>query len=174
MDAIENLKTRRSIRKFQNKEIDDDVLNEILDCARHALSSHNSQSWEFVVVTDVGIKEKLSEAHQWSDFVKTAPVVVVVCINNKLASFRPSEIATSAVAAENLMLAAHAKGLGSCWVYIKDNEDTRVSKYVKDLLKIPEHSDPLCMIPIGYPDQKPGVKKLRDLETIVHRNGFQI
>lgn len=172
MDALQCLKTRRSIRKFQNKRVEESIIQEIIDCARHAPSSHNTQPWEFIVVEDSSTIEKLSGTHQWAGFIKTAPIVIIPCINENLVEFKPNDIASVSVAVQNLMLAAHAKGLGTCWVYVKDNEDELVTQQVRKIIDLPGHIDPLCMVPLGYPDQTPGQKKLRPLEEIVHKEKY--
>lgn len=168
MDAIECIKTRRSIRKFQDKSVPDDIIEDILDCARNAPSANNAQSWSFIIVKDKGVKDRLAKVQSWSSFISSSPVCIVVCCDATFNQFRPAKYLNSACAAQNIMLAAHAYDLGACWCYVKDLDDPSVEGKVKDILKISEGVEVLCMIPIGYPDEKPHPKKVKGLEKIVH------
>jgi len=173
MDAIECIKTRRSIRKYANKKVTDKVLRELVDCARHAPASHGAQSWEFVLVRDSVTKEKLSKIHKWGGFVKDAQAVIVVCYDKGKLKFSPSDIINPSLAAENILLAAHSIGLGACWVFVKEYDDPDVEQKAKELLGIPENIGVLCMIPVGYPNEKPVGKKLREIDDVLHLEKWQ-
>lgn len=162
MDAIKCLKTRRSIRKYTAETVTDKQINEILECARNAPSAHNCQSWEFIVVKDEKKKTQLSQVHQWAGFVKDAPVVIVTCHNKNRDTFTPPSTNrfTPAVAVENILLAAHALGLGACWVYVKDDKEPNIEENVKKILDLPENLEVICQVPIGHPNEKPHIKKL--------------
>ncbi|MCD6229623.1 MAG: nitroreductase family protein [Candidatus Diapherotrites archaeon] len=150
------------------KDVPDKLITELIDCAIHAPSSCNTQPWEFIIIRNKETKEKLSEAHRWCSFIKDAPVVIVVCFDSNKLNLSPSNIATTSVAAENILLAANSLGLGTCWVYIKDYNEPEIEQKVKNTLSIPEHINALCMIPVGYPASKPTSKKLTEIEEIIH------
>lgn len=171
MNALEAIRTRRSIRSFSNKEVSEESIRKLIDCARRAPSSHNRQPWQFIVVGEEGLKSKLSKVHQWSGFVKDASKVVVVCYEKERTEFMPSGIINPALATQNILLAAHSLGLGACWVYVKDFDDREVEDSVKEILEIPEEIGVLAMVPIGYPDEEPKEKDLRDVGEITHSNG---
>lgn len=173
MDAVECIKTRRSIRKYASKKVSDEILKELIDCARHAPISHGAQSWEFVLVKDKAAKERLSKIHKWGGFVKDAQAVIVVCYDKTRLKFSPSDVINSSLAAQNILLAAHSLGLGACWVFVKDFDDPDVEQNAKELLNIPENAGVLCMIPIGYPDEKPAHKKLREIDDVLHMEKWQ-
>jgi len=168
MKLIDCIKTRRSIRKYKDKEVSDDVIRELIDCARHAPSSCDTQPWEFVVIRDKAVREKLSQIHKFASYVKGAPVVIAICYDEKRCTYSPSNYLSSAAATENLLLTIHDKGLGSCWTYVKDFEDPEIEVKVKKILKVPDNIGVLCLLPIGYPDQKPVKRELRSVEDIVH------
>ena len=111
MDAIEVLKTRRSVRVFADRPVDRRILEDLVDCARLAPSARNVQPWEFVVVDD---RQKLRELAALTDhgrFIAQAPAcIVVLCQTTKY------YLEDGSAATENLLLAAHAYGLGACWV----------------------------------------------------------
>lgn len=172
MDTIDCIKTRRSIRKFQKKEVSDEIIKDIIDCARHAPSGHDAQLWAFVVVKDKKKLELLSKAQKWSSFISNAPICIVVCCVPGPNNVKPSTYFSATCAAENIMLAAHSYGLGTCWCYVKDFDDSSVESRVKKILDIPKDIEVLCMIPVGYPDEKPEARKLKDYEEIVHNNSW--
>ena len=168
MDILECVKKRRSVRQYKTDDVSDDVVLSLIDGARYAPSSHNCQSWEFIVVRNLDTKEKLSNLHRWAGFVKTAPVVIVVCYNTEINKNVPSNIITPAIATENLLLMATSYGLGACWVYIKDFVEIDVEKKAKEILNVPLGFDVLCMVPMGYLLNDVPQKKLRSVDDMVH------
>lgn len=169
MDAIECLKTRRSIRKYKNKEVSDKLIREVIECACCAPSAMNSQPWEFIVVKKLDLKTKLSSVHKYCGFLKDAPVVIVVCCNKDRLNFSPSsDLLSPAAAIENLLLAAHANGLGACWIYIKDFDEPEIELKVKDILDLPDNQIVISQVSLGWPDQIRGKKKLLDFDRVVH------
>lgn len=169
MDAIECIKTRRSVRKYMDKDVPDHLIDEILDCAMKAPSAHNKQPWSFIVVKDKNKIKKLSELHQWSSFVSGAPVCIVVCLTKETKSdFQPSMYLSVAAAIQNMLLAIHSLGLSSCWTYLKDFEHTLAEDGAKKLLNIPDDVEAICMLPIGYSDQKIPGRFLKDKKDLVH------
>jgi len=164
MDTIEVIKTRRSIRRYLDKEIPEDILMDILDCARLAPSGHNVQPWRFVVVTDREIKERLTQITRYGKFIKDAyAIVAVFCEKDAPCVFEDASAAT-----ENIILAAWNYGIGSCWIgsYKGDH-----SKETEKLLNCPDTHELVTMVTLGYPDEKP-VRKKKSLEEVVSFNTF--
>ncbi|MCD6403087.1 MAG: nitroreductase family protein [Candidatus Aenigmarchaeota archaeon] len=155
MDVLECIKTRRSIRLYQKRDVPNHLIGLILDAATRAPSAGNLQPWEFIVVRDPERKEMLWRASLKQDHVKHAPVVIVVCANVKKVAARYGKrgerlyaIQDTAAAIQNMMLAAHAIGLGTCWVGAFDEEEVKVA------CSIPEHIRPVALITVGYPAEK--------------------
>lgn len=154
MDVLDCIKSRRSIRSFKSKEVEDEKINEILDSAKYAPSAGNLQARDFIVVKDKKIKEKLSFASCGQIFISTAPVVFVVCADKSKAS-RYGERAVfyslcdCCASIENMMLSGHYLGIGSCWVGAFDEPE------VKKILNIPESIKVCALVPMGYPDGNP-------------------
>ncbi|MGI6621712.1 MAG: nitroreductase family protein [Acetivibrionales bacterium] len=164
MNTIEVMKTRRSIRKYQKKEIPNDILMDILDCGRLAPSGHNAQPWRFVVVTDQELKEKLTQITRYGRFIKDAyAVIAVFCEKNAPCLFEDASAAT-----ENIILAAWHYGIGSCWIGSYRREH---SKETEKLLNCPDTYELVTMLTLGYPDEKPERKK-KSLEEAVSFNSF--
>jgi len=168
MEAIECIKSRRSIRKFEKKEIPKEVIEKILDCARHAPSSRNSQPWEFILVRSEEKKKKLAElkGKENEEAMLTAPLLIIVCSDRRKSKARWIEDAVCA--AQNILLAAHSLGLGSVYITGYSTRDPNVEVEIRKILRLPEHVIPVCIIPIGYPAEKPEPKELRELNEIVH------
>lgn len=160
MNGLEMLKLRRSVRNFSNRKIDDNIIEEILDCARLAPTARNVQPWIFVMVKDDKLKEQLSQITSPNgSFISRAPICIVVfCKETKY------YLEDGCAATMNILLAATYFGLGSCWV-AGDKKD--YSDKVRELLKIPSEYKLISLIPIGYPDSKneSGInkKKLREI-----------
>jgi nitroreductase len=167
MQALSCLKTRRSIRKFKNTPVSQEIIDNIIDCARRAPSAHNYQPWAFIVVRDQLKKEKLSQIQPWASFVAEAPVCIALCMTDAGVDFSPSNYLSVACAGENILLATHAQGLASCWVYVKDFNKSAVEKKAKDILAVPENVELIGLFPIGYPDQEIKSRNLKDKSEIM-------
>ena len=173
MDVFEAIRTRRSIRAFTEEEVSEETIEKILDAARWAPSAGNIQPWIFVVVKRMEIKRRLAEAALNQFFIEEAPVVIVVCADQERSGMYYGSrganlycIQDTAAAAQNILLAAHALGLGACWVGAFDEEEVRL------ILRAPKRIRPVAIIPIGHPAEKPGAIFKRPLSQIVRRETF--
>lgn len=158
----------------------DSTIQHLLDLARHAPSSMNGQPWHFVVIRDRKTKEEIAEIKNRycprekqsypADFLRDAPVIIVICVDKQLSFQRDLE--NSVLAAANLMLAACAGGLGSVYMSAYASDDPRLSEEIGRTLKIPEGIRPVTILPLGYPNEAPEPKELRPLEEVVHLERF--
>lgn len=145
MEVRKAIESRRSIRKYEKKEIPRKVLEELLDAARVAPSSGNRQAWEIVVVTDDEMKSRLVPVSGGQDFVGECSAYLVG-VSDPSRDFSPVDVT---IALDHLSLRAVELGLGTCW--IGDFEPMRV----KEILGIPaDHEVPVCMT-LGYPSVVP-------------------
>ena len=111
MDAIEVLKTRRSVRAYIGVPVPREIIEDVIDCGRLAATAVNIQPWEFVVVTGREMLRSIAQTTDHGKFISDAPVcVVVLCEDTKY------YLEDGSAAAENILLASRAHGLGSCWV----------------------------------------------------------
>jgi len=157
--------SRRSIRRYENKRVPEDVLNKILEAGRQAPSAHNKQPWRFIVITDDEIKEKLSQG-KWNSFVKDSAFTIVGCgYIGDLYGCRWSTIDT-AIALQNMVIAAWALGIGSCWVGDFQEDE------VKRLLNIPDDWKVISLVAFGYPAEQPTGRWKKPLDEIVNYNKF--
>lgn len=167
--VMENITTRRSVRKFLKRDVSMADIYKLLDAARHAPSEGNQQPWEFIIVKDKKMKETLAEAAHGEELVIEAPVVIVACINMKIAGAVYGErglklyaIQSVAAAIENLMLAANAMGLGTNWVGAFSEPKVAVP------LRCPEHVRPAALILVGWPAEAPKKPERHEIADFAH------
>jgi nitroreductase len=180
MEIDETIKGRRSIRKYQSREIPDSVIKELLGLAAQAPSSMNGQPWYFIVVRAERTKEKLAEIKNRycpiekqdykADFLREAPVIIVVCVDKQKSYER--EIENGVLATANLMLGAYSRRLGSVYLSAYRMGEPRISQEVKQVLNIPQTIDPITIVPLGYPNEIPEPKNLRPLEDMIYYETF--
>jgi nitroreductase len=148
MDAIECLKTRRSIRAFTDEAVPTEVVEEIIDCARLAPSAVNRQPWQFVAVRNGEVRKQIADACDGSgEFIAQAPVCIAVFCEKSTYYLEDGCAAT-----QNILLAAHAVGLGSCWVA---GDKKPHAETVLHLLGAPENHTLVSLIALGKAAQEP-------------------
>lgn len=180
MDTIDAIRSRRSVRKFSNRAVEPEKLQTVLDAVRFSPSWANMQCCRLIVVQDAALKEKMSEmsyvetffapkgykSNPAQDALAQAPVVIVACADpTHSGDLRGQKyyLTDVGIAAENLMLAAHAIGLGSVFVGVFDEEQ------LGDLLDIPKEFRIVGLFPLGYPLETGKVGPPRKpLEEIVY------
>ncbi|TZE81898.1 nitroreductase family protein [Calorimonas adulescens] len=149
MDAILN---RKSIRKYKNIKVSDEIVQELLRAGMAAPSAGNEQPWEFIVLRDKEIMKKIAEVHPYSQALLNADVAIVVCGDESKELLKGFWVQDCSAATENILLAAEDKGLGAVWlgVYpVKGRVDA-----IKRLLNLPDSVIPLSIVPVGYPDEQ--------------------
>ena len=147
--ALGLIHSRRSIRSFTAEQVSSAQVQSLLEAAMAAPSARDRRPWEFVVVTDGGIREQLAQTHQFSGVARKAPLVIVVCGHPQVA---PHWVQDCSAATENILLAAVGLGLGAVWVGIHPAIERET--YVRQVLGIPAAVRPLCLIPIGHPAEE--------------------
>lgn len=178
-DFMEIIAGRRSIRRFQAKEVPDEDLTTILEAVRWAPSWANTQCWEVVAVKDPSIKQRLQEilsaANPAKKAMVEAPVVMVLCGRRGVSGCYSGKPTTKlgdwfmfdiGLATQNLCLAAHALNLGT--VIIGSFSHDRA----KEILGIPDGYEAVALIPLGYPAHEVGQSHRKELSEFVHYDGF--
>lgn len=166
MNFLELTDKRYSVRDYSDREIEKEKLDYILECARMAPSATNAQPWVLYVITDNQVKEKILNSYP-REWIKKAPVYIVVCINEEKAWVRNFDQKNhgdidGSIITEHICLAAAEQGLGTCWVCNFDPELCSLE------LKLPPNLKPIALIPLGYPvSDKTPVKKRKDISEIV-------
>ena len=170
--AITTIMTRVSVREFTGKKISEAQIDTLLRAAMSAPSAINKQPWAFIVVTDEAKIAELGKALPYSRCSNKPAVAIIPCgdltkaIPGEMANFWINDVSA---ATENLLLAAHAMGLGAVWTGL--HPDMNRARLVQEMLGLPEHIIPLCVVPVGVPAEQPEVKDKYKPENI-HYNGW--
>lgn len=153
---IDLLRSRRSIRKFQAKPVEQEKIDLLVEAALRAPSSRGSNPWEFVVVNDPQIIGRLSRAKpHGAAFLAKAPLAVAVCADPGQSDVWVEDVSIAAII---LHLAATDLGLGSCWIQLRkrDHDDTQTAgAYAAAVLGLPAAMEVSSIMAIGYPTQQP-------------------
>jgi nitroreductase len=194
MSILQGINSLRSIRKFKPDLVPDDVIRKILKAASKAASGSNTQPWEFIVVRDPKTKARLTEpmlstwlqrlssgpgmtgrlkdvydeATEMLRDIDKVPAIIYCCLNLERVS-RSEEVRYASIypAVQNLMLAAHALGLGTC-LTVHGSTATRGEPEVKKILGVPDHVKIACLVYVGYPVVRLGRPKRRPIENLTH------
>jgi nitroreductase len=163
---------RYSLRTFSDRPVEKDKILQLLEAARLAPSAVNYQPHHFIVITDEALKAKIAQGYSREWFAK-APVVIVACGDHetswKRRDGKDHVDVDVAIAVDHLTLAAVELGLGTCWVCAFD------AAHVHAALELPEHVEPIVLIPLGYPlDEKVPDKKRKELDELVSWNGYHL
>jgi len=167
--VLEAIRDRRSIRRFKDTPVGDDVVGTVLEAGRWAPSFSNLQPWKFIVVRDAGAKKKLQDIASKSVRafeMREAPVAIVVCADPEKEPHHYVEDGSAAT--QNMILAAHSLGLGAFWVGVFN---TPQELEVKNVLKIPEKMRVISILPIGVAAESRQTDR-KDLKEIVYRENF--
>jgi len=173
LDVFEAIKGRRSVRSFTGEGVSEGEVMRLIDAARWAPSAGNIQPWEFVIVRNAEIKRRLSAAALHQTFIEEAPVVIVFCANEARSGWRYGSrgvtlycLQDTAAATQNMLLAAYALGLGTCWVgAFREEEVSRV-------LNVPKGVRPVAIVPVGHPAEEPMTRSKRSIREVVHYETF--
>lgn len=165
MNVMDAIKTRKSVRAYMDRPIEEEKLNDILEAGRLAPSASNRQEWRFVIVREMEKRENLAQVAGRQDFISEAPVVIVACAETDghlMPCGQPSYPIDVAIALDHMTLAAVESGLGTCWIGDFDE------RKVKEILGIPEKIRVVELMPLGYPvDPSAKEKKRFPLSAIV-------
>ncbi len=169
MDIFDVFRDRRSVRRYRDEPLERETIEEVLHAARLAPSWKNQQCWSFLVLTEAEKRlqatEALHEDNPGRKALAQAPVIILVCADPQLSGVEDGKeyyMADAATAFAHLCLAAHAKGLGTCWIGWFDEDR------LKTQLGIPPHLRVIGLTPLGHPDQAPSPRPRKDLDQIAH------
>jgi len=165
---------RRSIRSFQDRAVEKEKIGMLVEAALRAPSSRGIYPWEFVVVSERDLLEKLSKSKpHGAAFLKNAPLAFVISADPEKCDVW---IEDAAIASAFIHIAAASLELGSCWIQIRNrpHDDTRsASRYIGELLRLPKRLEVLSIVAVGYPaEEKPPHRKEDLLYGQVHYNRY--
>ena len=169
MEALEAIHGRRSIRRYTARAVADDIIEDLLRAAMAAPSAGDERPWQFVVITEREILDAIPRFHEYSQMLREAPAAIVICGDTSLEKYKGNWVQDCCAATQNLLLAAHAKGLGAVWLGVHPVED-RVAN-TRKLLGLPSHVMPLAIVALGFPAEAKGPVDRYDAAR-VHRNAW--
>ncbi len=178
-DLMEIIKTRRSVRNFQDKDVPDDLMNKVLEAVRWSPSWANTQCWEVIAVKGMELKQKLQETmgkgNPATKSIVEAPVVLALCGKLQSSGYYKGQSTTKfddwvlfdlGIATQSLCLAAHDQGLGTVIVGLFDQDKAGQA------LQLPEGYTVVALVPLGFPAKVPGAPKRREISEFLHRESF--
>jgi nitroreductase len=176
---MEAIKERRSIRKYEDKDVPEDVLNSLLDAVRWSPSWANTQCWELIVIREKALKEGLRDTifpkNPATNAIADAPVLLALCGRLKSSGYYKDIVTTKfgdwfmfdlGIFTQTLCLAAQSLGLGTVIVGLFDHDKA------KKVVKVPDGYELVVLIPLGYPAKISSAPKRREIGEFVHRNIF--
>lgn len=153
METLEAIFTRRSVRDFKSDPIPEEEVNDLLRAGMQAPSARNEQPWHFIVIDDPDLLHAIPEFHPASKMLLEAPLAILVCSDRKLETKRASWLQDCSAATQNILLAAHAMGLGAVWLGIFPDSERVFG--MQSLLAMPKDIRPVALVAVGYPASIP-------------------
>ncbi|MAG08669.1 nitroreductase [Candidatus Woesearchaeota archaeon] len=169
MDILSLIKSRRSVRRFSQKEIPKHIIEKIIEAAIWAPSACDNQGWRFIIIDDDKVKHEIVNKGAAS-FIRDAPLGILVLYNNQTGNIEYKDhIQSAAASIQNILLAAHSFNLGGCWIcHLPTKAEMR------RILKIPHHYDPMAYIALGYYDAEPKPRpRKHELKDVLSYNRYR-
>jgi nitroreductase len=168
METLETIRTRRSIRKYQERPVAEELVEKLLAAAMQAPSARNQQPWQFVVIDDPRLLAKIPGFMPTAPMAGQAPLAILICGDLSLEKSSGYWVVDCAAAVQNLLLAAHALGLGAVWCGVYPREPRMEG--LRRLLSLPENVKAHSLVVLGYPaEQVPPENRSRP-ERIHHNH----
>ena len=156
--------SRRSVRSFENQEIDKKTLEAIVKAGMAAPTAVNSQPWRIIATTDKGLQKRLAEELPYADMAQEAGAVLTVCGEISNGITKDYWVQDCSAMTENMLLTIHSLGLGAVWTGVYPDEEKEAT--VRRILEIPDEIRILAVIPLGVPRDKGRVKNKWDSKKI--------
>lgn len=157
--------SRKSVRAFGEKTVSRETLDELIEAARWAPSGMNNQPWRFATIESREMMEKLSGYSKYARLIRSAPAAIAVFLDNDSVYNRTKDIQGIGAATENILLAAHALGLGACWIgeILNRRED------VEKALETGPNLELMALVIVGYPDASAheGIRRRTDFDKLI-------
>lgn len=163
-ELVQVLKGRRSVRSFEPRPVPDEIIRDILDCARLAPTALNIQPWLFGAVTEAQLKKQIADITDYGKFIKDCAVCFAVFADSGKKYF----LEDGCAATENILLACTAHGIASCWVA---GHQKAYAPSIATLLRVPEPYTLVALVAAGYSGDRPSPKK-KSLDEVSFFNRF--
>jgi nitroreductase len=163
MDVLEAIYGRRSIRSFTSDQVERDKLLEILKAGSWAPSGLNNQPWRFVIISNTELRMAMARLTRYRHIIEEAPSLIAVFCDRTVMYHDTKDHQAVGAALQNMLLAAHAIGLGAVWL----GEILKSSTEVRNLLHLPETMEFMALIAVGYPKGKGQRSKRKDIKELL-------
>lgn len=163
MDILELIQTRRSVRKFTGEPVSDMDIDAILEAGRWAPSGLNNQPWRFAVVRSQETKKLLAAATKYSTIILSADTLIAVFLDRLVIYDKTKDAQAVGASIQNMLLQAHASGLGACWL----GQILAKAEMVRQALSAPENYELMAVIAIGHPEPAQLKGKREELEKLI-------
>ena len=176
MEAIER---RRSIRKYKDTPVENELIEKLITSASLAPSGNNTQPWHFIIVDDNDLKEEIARVSHNQTWMLSAPVFIVcvadirsgikddgnIFLDERSSQFELKQIIRdTAISVQHLVLEAEQQGLGTCWVAGFEQKE------IRPVLGIPEDKFVVSIVTVGYADEAPKQRPRKNIDEIIHLN----
>jgi nitroreductase len=171
---LEALESRRSVRMFQSTPIPESLIRELVEAVFYAPTANNVRPWHVIVVQDTDVKDALAQTHEWSGFIRQAPVCFVIAADTML---QPDYwIEDCSAGLENLMIQASYNGIGTCWIAVREvqRDGESAEDYVRQVLGAPSHIGIMALVPAGVPAGEAYPRDKTPPSDAVHWDRFKI
>lgn len=169
MDTLEAIMTRRSVREYTDRPVPGGTARQLLAAAMQAPYAGGEPPWHFIVIDDPEILSRIPAISPYAEVRPPAPAAILVCLDLRIPENRDFSIQACAAATENLLLAAHALGLGAVWTAVYPDADRMLG--FANLFSLPDGVASFALVTVGYPAVRPPpVDRYRGER--VHRNGW--
>ena len=166
MDTLLAIQTRRSVRKYTEQHIDEEKLDAILRAGMASPTAGNSQSWRFVVVDDKKLLATIASLSPYATMAAAAPMAILLCADLEAEMYPGFWVQDCAAAMQNMLLAAHALGLGAVWCGI--HPDAEREKAFAQAFNLPSHVNAFGLMVMGYPAEAPSAADRFDMGKVYH------
>ena len=164
MDAMEAILTRRSVRRYEDKPVPEELIEKLLAAGMAAPTARDAREWQFVVIDDREMLAKIGEINPNAKMARNAPMAILVCGDLSLEKCEGYWVVDCAAMVENILLAAHALGLGAVWTGVYPRPE-RVEG-LKQLAGLPDNVVAHSLIVVGYPAEQPAPRNLYNAERV--------
>jgi len=163
LDILDIIKSRRSIRKFDGRPVQDNLLDHVLEAGRWAPSGLNNQPWRFAVVRDRATRDKISGLTRYSSIVKDAEVLIAVFLDTPSGYHVVKDAQAIGACLQNMLLEAHSLGLGAVWL----GEILKNKEQVREILGLANDLELMAVIALGHPAESPGPRSRKELKDLI-------
>lgn len=160
---LDQIRSRRSIRRFTNEEVDDKVIDLIIEMGTWAPSGLNNQPWKFVVIRDQHLRNEISAQTKYSRIIQGAAVCIAVFLDNSQSYDRIKDIQAVGACLQNMLLAIHDLGMGGVWL----GEILKNRESVEKILAVPESCELMAVVAFGHTEQRGGEGTRKPLDEVV-------